>query len=569
MDKHEMRGGDVVAAFLEECGAATAFGVSSIHNMPMLDAIGRRGRIRFVPSRGEAGAVNMADALSRVAGTLGVAFTSTGPGAANAAGALLEAWSAGSPVLHLTGQVDVAYLDRHRAFNHEAKDQLKMLDSVSKAAFRVWSVETLLGVLKKAVQIALTPPMGPVSVEIPIDVQRARATCPVELKPLRVFSPLAENGELAEIAEVASQARRPLIWIGGGARQASQATLRLAEMGFGVVTSVNGRGVIPEDHPACLGAFNGGPVIETFYQTCDFMLVVGSRLRGNETHNYSVRLPRLLAQIDADPAAWGRAYPVTKFVCGEAVDALSRLVPLLDGRIAVEPGFSGELRCTKAAAVKAMRAEIGPYATIADSLRAEMPRDAVWVRDVTIANTTWGNRYFPLYGPRDSVHALSGGIGQGMPMGIGAFFAVQEPRKVVVLCGDGGLFLNVGELATAVQENAGIVLIVMNDGGYGVIKNIQDHSYGSRHYFADLKSPDLAEFAKVMGVHFGRVRHVDEFASAMRRALAEQGPSMIEVDMNSVGPYPVAFGGPPTSQKRVVELPTEMNIDHRSPRQPA
>ena len=560
-----MNGGDVVAAFLEECGAVTAFGVSSIHNMPMLDAIGRRNRIRFVPSRGEAGAVNMADALSRVAGSLGVAITSTGPGAANAAGSLLEAWSAGSPVLHLTGQVDVAYLDRQRAFNHEAKDQLKMLESVSKAAFRVWSVETLPGALKKAVEIALTPPMGPVSIEIPIDVQKARVTFPVELKPLGVRPQRAEDGDLAEIAELASRARRPLIWIGGGGRQATQATLRLAEMGFGVVTSVNGRGVIPEDHPACLGAFNGGPLIEAFYQTCDLMLVVGSRLRGNETRNYAMRLPRLLAQIDADPAAWGRAYPVAKFACGEAVDALSRLVPLLDGRVIIESGFSDDLRSTKAAAVNGMRAEIGPYATIADALRHEMPRDAVWVRDVTIANTTWGNRYLPLYGSRDSVHAISAGIGQGMPMGIGAYFAVQGSRKVVVLCGDGGLFLNVGELATAVQENVDIVLIVMNDGGYGVIKNIQDHSYGGRHYFADLKSPDLGEFAKVMGIHFGRVRHVGEFAGAMRFALAQRGPAMIEVDMKSIGPYPVPFGGPPT-QGRVADLPTETNAEHPAPR---
>jgi acetolactate synthase-1/2/3 large subunit len=290
-------------------------------------------------------------------------------------------------------------------------------------------------------------------------------------------------------------------------------------------------------------------LIEAFYQTCDFMLIVGSRLRGNETHNYSMPLPRVLAQIDADSAAWGRAYPVAKFVGGEAVDALSRLVSLLDGRIAVEPGFSDELRSTKAAAVNAMRAEIGPYAIIADSLRQEMPRDAVWVRDVTIANTTWGNRYLPLYGSRDSVHAISAGIGQGMPMGIGAYFAVQGSRKVVVLCGDGGLFLNVGELATAVQENVDIVLIVMNDGGYGVIKNIQNHSYGGRHYFADLKSPDLGEFARVMGMHFGRVRHAAEFAGAMRLALAQRSPSMIEVDMKSVGPYPVPFGGPPTQSR--------------------
>src|SRR4029079_18274400 len=119
----------------QACGIETAFGVSSIHNMPMLDAIGRAGQIKFIPARGEAGAVNMADAFARIRG-LGVAFTSTGPGAANAAGALLEAWSAGSPLLHLSGQIDTAFLDRHRAFNHEAKDQLAMLESVSKAAFR-------------------------------------------------------------------------------------------------------------------------------------------------------------------------------------------------------------------------------------------------------------------------------------------------------------------------------------------------------------------------------------------------------------------------------------------------
>jgi acetolactate synthase-1/2/3 large subunit len=544
----ETTGGDTVAAFLQACGIETAFGVSSIHNMPMLDAIGRAGKIKFIPARGEAGAVNMADAFARIRG-LGVAFTSTGPGAANAAGALLEAWSAGSPLLHLSGQIDTAFLDRHRAFNHEAKDQLAMLESVSKAAFRVWSSDRLAGILQKAVQIATTPPMGPVSVEIPIDIQRTRNEMAGEARPLPVRPPIADDEDLAKIACLASQARRPLIWIGGGGRHANQAVLRLAQMGFGIVTSVNGRGVIPEDHPASLGAFNGNQATEALYQTCDFMLVVGSRLRGNETRNYTMPLPRPLTQIDADPAAWGRAYPVACFACGEAADALTRIASRLDGRLKVDPKFIDEVGRAKAAGLDVLRSEIGPYAKIADALRAEMPRDAVWVRDITIANSTWGNRYFPLYQPKTSVYALAGGIGQGMQMGIGASFAVGGASRVVVLCGDGGFFLNVGELATAVQERADITLVVMNDGGYGVIKNIQDHSYGGRHYFADLQSPDLADFASVMGVHFGRVRHVEEFPQTIRAALSERGPSMVEVDMKSIGPYPVPFGGPPSGQK--------------------
>src|SRR5690606_12135966 len=156
-------GGEVVARFLEANGVGAAFGVISIHNLPILDAIGTRGLIRFVPSRGEAGAINMADAYSRVKGQLGVAFTSTGTGSGNAAGTMIEALTAGSPVLHITGQVDTPYLDRECGFIHETRDQPGMLKAISKATLRAWSTGEIAGVLKKAAQIALTPPMGPVS----------------------------------------------------------------------------------------------------------------------------------------------------------------------------------------------------------------------------------------------------------------------------------------------------------------------------------------------------------------------------------------------------------------------
>ncbi|MGH7003105.1 MAG: thiamine pyrophosphate-binding protein, partial [Alphaproteobacteria bacterium] len=122
MPEHQTVGdptvGDLVAAFLEEAGVTTAFGVISIHNMPILDAFARRNRIRFVPARGEAGALNMADAYARVSGGLGVGITSTGVGAGNAAGSMVEALTAGTPVLHLTGQVELSYIDRGRAYIH-------------------------------------------------------------------------------------------------------------------------------------------------------------------------------------------------------------------------------------------------------------------------------------------------------------------------------------------------------------------------------------------------------------------------------------------------------------------
>ena len=155
-----------------EAAVRAAFGVISIHNMPILDAFHVRQKIRFVSARGEAGACNMADSYARVSGTLGVCVTSTGTGCGNAAGAMVEAITAGTPLLHLTGQIESPFLDRDLGYIHEHPAQLAMLKSVGKDAFRIRNPETALATLREAVRIAQTPPCGPVSIEIPIDVQK-------------------------------------------------------------------------------------------------------------------------------------------------------------------------------------------------------------------------------------------------------------------------------------------------------------------------------------------------------------------------------------------------------------
>lgn len=540
--------GDLVAGFLERCGVTAAFGVISIHNMPILDAFGRRNRIRFVPARGEAGAVNMADAYARVSAGLGVAVTSTGTGAGNAAGALVEALTAGSPVLHLTGQIDSPYLDRGRAVIHEAPAQLDMLRAVSKSAFRIASAATALDVLEEAARVALTPPMGPVSIEIPIDVQKAPAHLPAELRaPAVPAAPAPDAAALDRIAEYLAQARRPLLWLGGGARHAGAAVRRLVELGIGMVTSVNGRGVLPEDHPLTLGAFNMAPAIEAFYRRCDAMVIVGSRLRGNETRNFTLHLPRPLMQIDADPKAENRAYPTEVFACGDAAAGLAGLADRLAGRAKIDPGFASDLAAARTAAVEALCDGLGPYARLVADLQTAMPRDAIWVRDITISNSTWGNRLLRIFDPRAGVHPLGGGIGQAVPMAIGAALA-GGGRKVVALSGDGGLALCLAELACAVQEQADITFLVMNDGGYGVIRNIQDAHYGGRHYYTDIFVPDLAELCRAMKLRHRRVWSLDEFPAAIGAAIAAPGPFMVEVDMTSIGPFKAKFAGPPAAK---------------------
>jgi acetolactate synthase-1/2/3 large subunit len=551
--------GELVAAFLEECGVRAAFGVISIHNMPILDAFGRRAAaaaargvaapIRFVPARSEPGAVNMADAHARVSGGLGVAVTSTGTAAGNACGAMVEALTAGTPVLHLTGQIEVPYLDRDLAYIHEAPEQLDMLRAVSKAAFRVRSAETALGTLREAVRAALTAPRGPVSVEIPIDIQATEVEVPVSLAPAAVTAPQPNAADLDALAERLARAKRPLLWLGGGARGAGAEVKRLVELGFGVVTSVQGRGIVPEDHPLSLGAFNLYGPVEKFYSICDAMLVVGSRLRSNETLKYKLKLPRPLYRIDADPQSQGRCYTDDLFVAGDSAAALAGLADRLAGRMKPDAGFARDLAAAREAAEKLVRDGLGPYERLVAELQRAAGRDFVWVRDVTVSNSTWGNRSLLIAGPRDGVHALGGGIGQGIQMAIGAALAAGE-RKTLCLVGDGGLQVNIGELATLVQEKANVVVMLMNDRGYGVIRNIQDAQYGGRRYYADLHTPDFERLAQSIALPYQRVTDLVGVDRVLRDAIGRSGPTLVEVDMVAIGPFANAFAGPPVKKEK-------------------
>ncbi|MBN3764260.1 thiamine pyrophosphate-binding protein [Burkholderia sp. Ac-20365] len=540
--------GELIAAFLEQCGVKTAFGVISIHNMPILDAINTRGNIRYVGARGEAGALNMADGLARVSGGLGVAFTSTGTAAGNAAGAMVEALTAGTALVHITGQIETTYLDQDLAYIHEAPDQLTMLSSISKAAYRVRSVDTALATVREAVRVAHTAPSGPVSVEIPIDIQAAEIEWPADMTAPHITTLTHDTKRVEQLADELAKAKRPLLWLGGGTRHARAQVERLVKLGFGVVTSVQGRGVLPEDHPATLGAFNVQPTVENFYRTCDAMLVVGSRLRGNETLKYKLALPQPLFRVDADALADNRGYRNELFVHGDAAEVLDQLATLLEGRMKIDPAFAGDLAATREVAVAETGKGLGPYKRLVDVLQHAVGRDYNWVRDVTISNSTWGNRMLKIFQPRAGVHALGGGIGQGIQMAIGAALA-NAASKTVCLVGDGGLMVNVGELVTAVQENANVMIVLMNDQCYGVIRNIQDAHYGGRRCYVQLHQPDFAQFCASFGLTHYRISSLDQAEAIVREGMAKAGPVMVEVDMLSIGSFTTAFAGPPVRKQ--------------------
>jgi acetolactate synthase I/II/III large subunit len=548
----EITVGEIAARFLEACQVKAAFGVISIHNMPILDAFNTRKKIRFVPARGEAGACNMADAYARVSGRMGVCVTSTGTGAGNAAGAMIEAYTASTPLLHLTGQIESAYLDKNLGFIHEAPAQLAMLKAVSKAAFRISHASEALSVLQEATRIACAAPCGPVSIEIAIDVQASKLTFTADtlrtIKPLEVLPVAPQQVDLRAIATRLKSARRPLLWVGGGARHASAQVQRFVEMGWGIVTSVQGRGVISETHPSSLGAFNLQKPVEDFYASCDAILVVGSRLRSNETLSYKLNLPSPLYRIDADAAANQRAYPNELFAQGDSALCLDALADELESAMTIDASLLSDLAIVKAKAIEQVDAGLGAYIKLKDELNKQLQGNCWWVRDITLSNTMWGNRSLFINNPRAGVHALGGGIGQGLPMGIGAAIADAEhglKTKTVALIGDGGFILNPGELACAVQENANLLMIVMNDGGYGVIKNIQDALYGSRHCYVELHTPNFELFCKSMNAKHFKLDVIEKTAEVLATALKEKGPTMIEVDMHAWGPFVAKFAGPP------------------------
>jgi acetolactate synthase I/II/III large subunit len=336
-----------------------------------------------------------------------------------------------------------------------------------------------------------------------------------------------------------------MLWLGGGARAAETAARDLAERGFAVVSSTNGRAVVPETHPHTLGAFNMTAEAQAIYDRADLMIVVGSRLRGNETRNNTARLPHPLVQIDADAGQAARNYAVDLFVNADAAAALEGLRERLPARLDVDAKFLGDIAGARAQSERKLAAALGPYRAIADALQARVARGQhPFVRDVTLSNSTFGNRYVQLAAPHLGVHALGGGIGQGVAMAVGAALA-GVPAKTVALLGDGGAMVNLGELATVVDTAADIVFVLMNDRGYGVIRNIQDAQFGGRRHYADLHTPDFSLLAAALGLPHQRVSRIEDFAVAFDRALAASGPQLLEVDMTAIGPFAESFAGPP------------------------
>ena len=540
-------GGDLLVEVLRALDVEAAFGVVSVHNLPLVDALTHQ--LRWVPTRSEAAAVNAADGYARVNRTPGCAVTSTGTGAANAAGALVEALTAGSPVMHVTGQIPSEYLGRGRGVIHETRDQLGLLQACSVSAATV-GADAHSDFAAAAGRLGCHP-RGPVSLEWPIDLQYSE-TVPFESSAGGATAhssgsaevPGPDHAALDRAAELIAAAERPLVWAGGGAvGSGEQIDDLLGYTGAGLFTSNAGRGVLPETDARVIGNFAASAAGAELLGQADLLISVGTHFRSNETRSYRLAVPPLHVQIDVDAAAVGRVYPTDVGIVGEAgvvLDALSRR--LAGGAAAAQPAWSAAVAAARTRCRAQLRRDIGPYSKICDIMTSVLSDGAPRVRDITIPNSSWGNRLLPIIDPATNVVPRGGGIGQAVGMSIGT--AVARPTEpTMVMVGDGGLAPQLGELATLAQENLPVTVVVFDDGGYGVLRNTQDQHLGRRSG-VDLLAPDLASVATAFDMGYSDALTPDDFARTFEAATNTGSPQLIRVDCEALGPMPVPFVPP-------------------------
>jgi acetolactate synthase-1/2/3 large subunit len=520
-------GGDVVAESLVALGAEAAFGVPGVHALAIWEGL-RDSSIATFGSRSELCAGFTADGFARSSGRPAPLLLSTGPGALNAMTALMEAASAHVPVVAISSQIPRAMLGRGRGYLHELPDQLASFAPVVKHAARAESVESIPDELAAAWIAAQTPPSGPVYLEIPVDVLTGETAGPqiTELahSPPRIA---ARPEACANAVRLLSDARRPVIWAGGGVlRAGARDELRvLAELiDAPVATTYMGKGAIPDDHRLALGCGCDEAAFQELLAGADVVLCVGTELGAETTGQYGLRFGGRLIQIDAAAERIGATYPALALV-GDAKLTLAGLIEALPKRTA--PEAEEQIRAARARIRNGLEAQ-GRETELAilREIERALPPDAIGCWDMTIL-AYWAAPHLRVGGTQQFLYPLgSGTLGYAWPAAIGAAIAHPD-RLVLAVAGDGGVQYALAELATAMQHGIGARLLLIDDGGYGILREYQRDAYRETEA-VDLRQPDFVMLAQAFGVP-ARAGGADELPDLLRWLITSPGPAVAVV----------------------------------------
>ncbi|WP_405810262.1 thiamine pyrophosphate-binding protein [Streptomyces sp. NBC_01520] len=519
-------GGDLVIETLQGLGATTVFGLPGQHALGMFDAL-RRSSLTYVGLRVENNAGFAADAYGRITGEVAPLLLSTGPGALTSLAALQEAAAASAPVLAVSSQIPTAGLGGGRhGYLHELRDQQASFRDIVKSVHTVRTPSQIPSAIAAAWESALTAPHGPVWVEIPQDVLLAETVLPVvsalDATPREVY-PRPELTLVA--AHLLSHAERPAIIAGGGVvRSDATGKLRaLAEkINAPVVTTFGGKGAFPWEHPLSLRSWLEDRHTTDFLEDADILLVVGSGL-GELSSNYHTFAPRgRVVQIEADAGKLESNHPALG-IHSDAREALSDLLDTVEPR---PDGTAAERVRTVLHAVhdRIAAQDLTLEQQVIASVREALPDTAPSFWDMTIL-AYWAWSAFDARHP-NTMHSAqgAGGLGYAFPAALGAAVA-DATKPVLAVSGDGGAMYSIAELATARQYDLPVTWLIVDDGGYGILREYMTGAFGETTA-TELSRPDFVALAESFGVPGVRTTP-ESLAADLGKALAAPGPSVV------------------------------------------
>ena len=531
-----MTGADLLVQSLFVAGVRTIFGMPGSHTVAIYDAIERHGGIRTILIRNEQAGAFAADGFARVTGQPGVICTTAGPGATNALTGIGEAWADSVPVLLITGQVNHDRLHQECGNYHEI-DLESIFRPCTKYVGTVMEHAQIPAMVESAFQAMTIGRPRPAALICPQDLMAfgvvghaarvpgnggTRAACP--------------TGKTTEAAALLSQAKRPILLAGGGAvwANAGPELRQLAErLQCPVLTSLNGKGILDERDPLSLGHARSYRARAALAEA-DVMLAISCRFTEVMTGFRKLQVPTRLIQIDLNPGEVGMNYPAEIGIVADAKESLQAILAELPAKTSSD--WSAIWPVARAA--KRPNAE-----WLIDVLRAELPEDAVVFTDASEMAYRM-HTDFPAYGPRSFFYPSNYiALGWGFPAAVGAAVAFQNApltpgpsppvgrgEKVVVsFSGDGGFVMTCQELATAARYQLRMIVIIHNDSAYGAIKHLQRIKYESRFRDTELNNPDFLALAAAYGVPARRAGDAASFTAALREALQQSGPFVIEV----------------------------------------
>lgn len=541
-------GGQALVAALVAHGVDTVFGIPGTHNLEIYKHLATRG-VRHIGTRHEQGAGYAADGYARTTGRVGVAVVTTGPAVLNALTAFAQAWSDSVPVLLVSPGMPLRHPALGNGLLHEARDQQAAFATVGAASLRATSVEEVPTVVAQAFALMLQGRPRPVHLEIPLDVLAEVADLGAHpgARPVVLPRSVPAAPVLADAVQRIGAATRPVVLAGGGAKGAVAELQAFVEvLGAPVVTTVNGKGVLPEDHPLALGAGVHLPSVRALVEDADVVVAVGTELAPADLWYGPLPLEGKLVRIDVDPVALVTNARPEVAVVGDAAVALSSLTKALEGRDLAGPstGAGRDVAAWRETKREEARAEGAEWLEVVEALGPVLPRDIVVGADNAMACYYGAMTNLATYTPGSFLFPAGfGTLGYGLPAAIGAKVADPD-RPVLAMLGDGGVMFTVQELAAAADLGLALPVLVVDNSGYGEIRNEMVDRDDPVHAVT-FGGTDFAALARSLGCHGVTLDDVSGLGAAVTAALAADRPTVIHL---TVPATPQATPQDPTAE---------------------